>query len=40
MISVQTDFPITDFVLDNYLMVFGGGIFSVLLTMFLRQTYA
>ena len=37
--SLQGDFPITDFVLDNYLLVIGGGIFSCLLAMFIRVRY-
>ena len=34
-----TSFPITNWVLSNYLLVIGAGMFSALIVMFMRQRY-
>lgn len=34
-----TSFPITNWILNNYLLVIGAGMFTALITMFMRQRY-
>lgn len=37
--GMQANFPISDWVLDNYLMVIGSCVFACLIAMFIRQRY-